>query len=165
MDIDPLWFAGGLLMLLAALTILFKRDISSGQALIFAFGGALIALPQVADFQLTDGGIKFTTREESGQLTEEVASVTDQQLGLAQTVASLTEKVELLQTQLETAQAAPEEFSWDGATRPPTPAPLVIAPSLPNYATLKQENQDIIDRASRSLKNLNTLQDQIEKGS
>jgi hypothetical protein len=96
------WIAGLLLAIGATGLAFFRRDVSLGHAAIVAAGAALIAIPYVADFEWTDHGVKFTTRDQGAELTAQLAATNKEiesvRSDLAKVTAALQKNSERIAT-------------------------------------------------------------------
>jgi len=136
-------------------TVVFRREVSTGQALVLAFGGALIALPQLVTFEWSQGTLKFTTRSEAVQITNQIKQLSQQQVHLGQNVVSLTDALGKVTAQVEAIQARMEQ---------PASAPLTSLPEFnpADWQRLKLDSERVIDESSNTLKSLETLQDSLK---
>lgn len=154
METYVLW-CGAALIGIGVITVLLQREVSTGQALVIAFGGALVALPQLVSFEWSDGTLKFTTKNEAVQITEQLKQLSQQQVHLGQNVVSLTEALGTMTTQVEAIQARLEQ---------PSSAPQTSLPAFnpEDWERLKLNSERVIDQSSTTLRALETLQDNLK---
>lgn len=84
------WVAGLLLAVVAVFLAFSRRDVSLGHAAIVSVGAALIAIPYIADFEWTDHGVKFTTRDQGAELATQLAATNKEIESLRSDLAKMT---------------------------------------------------------------------------
>ncbi|WP_144389786.1 hypothetical protein [Phaeobacter sp. 22II1-1F12B] len=156
MEIQWILVTGLALMATGAITVYLKREITTGQALIFAFGGAMIAIPQIADFQFGNGTLKFTTKTQAAALTTQVETLNKEQAELASTVLALTKQNQKLAEQVaklsEDVSDAPD---GNAASAPPE---FVV----PNWSTLQKSTESLIQQSEGRTLQLDSLKQQLK---
>lgn len=78
---------------IACLSVARGISVTSGQAMIFAFGAAMIALPHIVDFEWSETGFKFTTKETTSRLASSVKLLSDQQGDLNKQITVLRKAI------------------------------------------------------------------------
>ncbi len=153
METYVLW-CGIALLVIGIITVLLKREVSTGQALVLAFGGALVALPQLVTFEWSQGTLKFTTKSEAVQITDQIKHLSQQQVQLGQNLVSLTEALGKVTTQVEAIQARLEQ---------PASAPQTSLPAFDpaDWQRLKLDSQRVIEDSSTTFRALETLQENL----
>lgn len=144
--------AGGLVLGFAGWLSLRPVSLSMGHALICAIGAALIALPQLTNFEYADGAVKFTTRAQSAELTEEVKRVVAQQSELASSIATLSNALKDMASDISELRSAVQQvkpeakFELKGEYKPEF------------WQGLATKGGELKTQSDRTYENLNTLQ-------
>ncbi|MDI7864834.1 hypothetical protein MRS76_23180 [Rhizobiaceae bacterium n13] len=142
---------GAALLVIGLSAVFFKREVSTGQSLIFAFGAALVALPQLTNFEWSEGTLKFTTRTETVQITEQIKAISQQQTALSANVVALTDAVGKITEQVEAIETAIR------ATQPSSESSLpAFKPS--DWQRLRLDSERLIDQSNSTFRTLETLQ-------
>lgn len=143
-------------MVVGAMTVFFKQQITPGQALVFAFGGALIAIPQIANFEIENGALKFTTRDQSAMLPTQVDNLNKEQAELAITVLALTQQNQALSEQVaKLSENASRADDGDTTTIIPQFVPR-------DWSTVQQNTQSLIKQSEGRTLQLDNLKQELE---
>ena len=146
------WALAAILFVLACILVLRKIEISVGQTTLFVLAAILVIFPFVANFEFSNGTLKFTTKEQTSDLTAEVKDILDRQATVSQSAADLalalkktTDRVTALEKQL---QARQPDITLPSSTK--------ISPGF--WDTLKNRNDGIIIQNKKSITNVDRLQ-------
>ncbi|TYC65104.1 hypothetical protein FMN63_21970 [Stappia sp. BW2] len=156
MEIQWILVAGLALMVTGAITVYLKREITTGQALVFAFGGAMIAIPQIANFEFSNGTVKFTTKIQAAALTTQVETLNKEQADLASTVLALTKQNQKLAEQVA-------KLSGDVSDAPegnPASAPPEFV--VPDWSTYQKSTENLIQQSEGRTLQLDSLKQQLK---
>lgn len=156
MEIQWILITGLALMATGAITVYLKREITTGQALVFAFGGAMIAIPQIADFQFGNGTLKFTTKTQAAALTTQVETLNKEQAELANTVLALTKQNQKLAEQVAKLSEDVSDAS-DGNAASAFPEFVV-----PDWSTLQKSTESLIQQSEGRTLQLDRLNQQLK---
>ncbi|TDH39089.1 hypothetical protein E2A64_08400 [Pseudohoeflea suaedae] len=148
---------GGVFFAVGFFFVMRNLAITTGHALIFALGAALIALPHVKDFEWSDGKFKYTAKQTTLDLSQELKSVTEQQKSLAQQIATLATALERNSDQLNELQLSVSKVSPSIA--PPAPASGTFSRTM--WENLKAASEEIEGKAGLSLQQLEKIQGDI----
>jgi|GEM_PF-5267117 len=155
MEINWILVAGLVLMAIGALTVWWEHEVTTGQALMFAFGGALIAIPQIANFEFSNGTLKFTTKTQAAELTAQVEALNKEQAELARTVLELTSRNQSLADQV----AKLSTKATTGGESSPVSIPEFV---VPDFSTYQQRTESLIQQSGTRVLQLDNLKQQLE---
>lgn len=157
---------GMLVIGIGMLTIVFKREISTGQTLMFAFGIALVSLPLLKDFEWSNGTLKFTTKTEAVEITEQVKALSEQQADLGRTIVSLTQAMGEISGQIDAYEARlnqpPGEGLPPGEGPPPAMAPVPTEFKSLDIEELQRKSQSVIDQSLSTTRSLTEIQNKLQ---
>lgn len=156
MEIQWILVAGLALMVIGALTVSLKREITTGQALVFAFGAAMIAIPQIANFEFSNGTVKFTTKTQAAALTTQVETLNKEQADLASTVLALTKQNQKLAEQVaKLSESVSDAPDGNAAAAPPE---FVV----PDWSSYQKSTENLIQQSEGRTQQLDSLQQQLK---
>lgn len=151
---------GMLVIGIGMLTIVFKREISTGQTLMFAFGIALVSLPLLKDFEWSNGTLKFTTKTEAVEITEQVKALSEQQADLGRTIVSLTQAMGEISGQIDAYEARLNPPPGEGP--PPAMAPVPTEFKSLDIEELQRKSQSVIDQSISTTRSLTEIQNKLQ---
>ncbi|WP_417679112.1 hypothetical protein [Roseibium sp.] len=157
MDITSWVFTaiGVILLFVASLFVFRQHTISTGQALLFALGVALVAMPHVVNFEWSDGGIKFTTKEATATLTDQVKSITEQQKEINDQIKILSQTVKDTSERMNSVLASIK--SNDPSVT--IPSTTVVPPET--WKNFLDKNEKINEQSLQTIFKLDNLQQEL----
>jgi hypothetical protein len=157
-QVSPYWFyvAGGVIAVVGLAFVWRNIAVTSGHAVIVALGVAIIALPSIADFEWTDGGFKFSTRQQVTQLAAQVEALNRQEEAIN---AALIDMGEAMQVMTERLVALDEETEGGRGTETAERG-WAFDPAI--YDRIITERRSAIQLNQQRLNEINELQRQIQ---
>ena len=158
MDATAIAFAGvGSVILIAACFFVYKNHaVTTGQALIFAFGVGLIALPHVVDFEWSGKGLKFTTKKATADLNQQVQKISERQKSLIEQFDTLAKAIKETEDQLNLALAKLE------SKKPSDPFPTLNTLPSQTLNDLLKKNKELNDQSLQTMYSLEKLQQELD---
>jgi hypothetical protein len=121
---DNIALVTGVIIVGITLYLIFQgKEVSSGHAMVLASGAALMLLPSVSNFEWSDGGLKYTRRDETADLTSQVKKLADDNIQANETIRQTTEALKVANERINRLEAAGQSSqnpgSQDGGTKSP----------------------------------------------
>jgi hypothetical protein len=110
------------LIFLAIFLIGKKFEVSAGHSAIVVIGAALIALPYVANFEWTEGGIKFTTKDQGFKLADQLTQANAQVAAMHDDLARLAEALKASTERIAALEAKTNGGTGSSGSKPFNPA-------------------------------------------
>jgi hypothetical protein len=149
------WFVGVTMAGFAIVLAFMRRDVSLGHAALVAVGAALIAIPYVADFEWTDHGVKFTTRDQGAALTAQLADTNKELQSVRNDLSKLTEAL-----RQNSERIAALESRGSTAPHSGTVSPGAYDKSF--FDDLLKQNQDANKATSSRIQELDHLKETFQ---
>uniref|UniRef100_A0A7C1P6J6 Uncharacterized protein n=1 Tax=Agrobacterium albertimagni TaxID=147266 RepID=A0A7C1P6J6_9HYPH len=147
-------------ILSVGLSVWLEKDISSGQAVSVCAAVVLIVLPVLSSFEFTGDGVKFTRRDETIELTNQVTALTEQNASLR---ADLQKTIEGLQATSERLQAIEAAAQSSGVAPLPESSDAWLQTIQPAFfETLKTSNENGARATGETLETLQKFNNQLE---
>ncbi|MBB3611249.1 hypothetical protein [Rhizobium sp. BK602] len=122
---DYIALAAGAILIVFTLGLIVRgKEVSSGHAMVLAAGAALMLLPSVSNFEWSDGGFKYTRRDETADLTSQVKKLADDNIQANETIRQTTEALRVANERLNRLEAANQSSQNPGTQGGGVKSPL-----------------------------------------
>ncbi|MBB5572563.1 MULTISPECIES: hypothetical protein [Rhizobium] len=121
---DNIASLSGIVIVAITLILIFQgREVSSGHAMVLAAGAALMLLPSVSNFEWSNGGLKYTRRDETADLASQVKKLAEDNIQANETIKQTTEALKVANERLNRLEAGGQTSQnpapQDGGAKPP----------------------------------------------
>lgn len=150
-----LTYIGISVLVLGALIVFLNKTVTTGHAVLFGFGAVLLALPHISNLEVSEGALKFTTREQSADLAAQVKAVSEQNAQLAKNLVEVGKAVDSTNLRMQAIEDAMQRLSPGTSFTPDAN----VSPEF--LRDLMFRNEQIGKTSQETIKRLDHLQKEL----